>query len=246
MIIGLIGKSMSGKDTAANLMKTYFNTTALQNFKAYWEVKHFAYKLKEIAAILSNLGVHEFLTETGKLSACPDYLNFDGETLTLRDFLQKLGTEIFRENFHEDIWVNALMAGYKPYHKGMPYEQVSMAEYYSHAACKGCGKPYGGWKRQYFCNDCIADPKIQIMPNWIIADVRFHNEAKAIRKHDGILVKIDRDAENMLKEHQKEHQSETELEMIKPDFTIDNSFDLDALNENVVKFCADYVKSLKK
>lgn len=248
MIIGLIGKSMSGKDTAANLMKTYFNTLALKSFKAYWEVKHFAYKLKEVAAILSNMEVYNFMSEIGKMQPCPEYLNFDGETLTLRDFIQKLGTEIFRDNFNEDIWVNSLMANYKPYayDKGKPYKEVSMAEYYSHESCKGCGKPYGGWKRQYFCNDCIEDPKIQIMPNWIIADVRFHNEAKAIKKHNGILVKIDRGIESMLTESQREHQSETELEMIKPDYTIDNNFDLNNLNYNVVKFCVDYVKSLKK
>lgn len=242
MIIGLIGKSMSGKDTVANLMKTYFNTLALQNFKAYWEVKHFAYKLKEIAAILSNEPLSDFLTETGKMKACPEYLNFDGETLTLRDFLQKLGTEIFRENFNEDIWVNALLSGYKPYYKG----EISPAgEMLNHLSCKGCGKPYSGWERQYFCNDCIADPTIQIMPNWIIADVRFHNEAKAIKKHNGILIKIDRGIKSMLTESQREHQSETELEMIKPDYTIDNNFDLDNLNYNVVKFCENYVKSLK-
>jgi hypothetical protein len=34
--------------------------------------------------------------------------------MTYREFLQRLGTEAMREGLHEEVWVNALFADYKP------------------------------------------------------------------------------------------------------------------------------------
>ncbi len=74
--------------------------------------------------------------------------------MTVREFLQKLGTEGLRNNLHGNVWVNALFADYK-------------APESSRYDIKG-------------------------LPNWIITDVRFPNEAQAIKDKGGIVVRIDR------------------------------------------------------
>jgi len=51
-------------------------------------------------------------------------------------------------------------------------------------------------------------------PKWIITDVRFPNEAEAIKKRDGILIRIDRNyvSTERLNRIQQRHSSETALD----------------------------------
>ena len=71
--------------------------------------------------------------------------------MTVREFLQKLGTEAMRDGLHSNVWVNALFADYNPIAK------------------------FAG-----------AD----IVPNWIITDMRFENELEAIVKKGGITIRV--------------------------------------------------------
>ena len=66
-------------------------------------------------------------------------------------------------------------------------------------------------------------------PNWIITDVRFPNEVKAIKKKDGIIIRINRETNYV-----SNHSSEIALDDYEDfDYTIDNNNCIDCLIEKV-------------
>lgn len=101
MIIGIHGKARSGKDTVGNLIRKY-------NPESNWHTKAFADKIKVIAAEILALDPKIVFDDAFKLAEIPRL------KMTGRDFLQKLGTDVFREHISEDVWVNALLDEYKP------------------------------------------------------------------------------------------------------------------------------------
>lgn len=123
MIISVSGKIGSGKDTVAKIIQEH---TPYHN----WEVKKFAGKLKVIATILTGIPIEKFEDQEFKhtiLGPEWDYYHNTEKTqivdgiaqnakelryMTVRDLLQKLGTEAMRMGLHEDTWVNALMSDY--------------------------------------------------------------------------------------------------------------------------------------
>lgn len=64
----------------------------------------------------------------------------------------------------------------------------------------------------------------------IVTDVRFFNEAKLIKDLGGRLIRIYRNSANA--EHT--HQSETEMQNIQPDFTINNHGNIEELQNNTI------------
>ena len=95
-----------------------------------WEIKKWAGKLKTIASLLTGIPEGKFedqefkKTNLGKQwSTWEPYESnapwvAEGEKteipMTVRDFLQKLGTDACRNGLHTNTWVNALMADYTP------------------------------------------------------------------------------------------------------------------------------------
>lgn len=71
----------------------------------------------------------------------------------------------------------------------------------------------------------ISNP---IYPNWIITDTRFVNEAEAIKKRGGIVLRVNRDHENACKNIPL-HPSETSLDNWEFDYIIENVGDIDEL-----------------
>lgn len=217
MIIGINGIMQSGKDT--------FAITGQENFpEQYFQNKKFAGKLKDIASILSGTSTDKFEDNDFKNTQMPKEWG-----MTYREFLQKLGTDALRNNVNQNIWVHALMTDYKPLHKGIPAEK--MDELYHHTSCKGCGHQYTGYKRQYFCRDCIKDDLIQIYPNWIITDVRFPNEAEAIRNAGGKVIRVNRITSGSLRSDKNPHISECALDDYNFDYVIDNCGTLEEYKE---------------
>ena len=170
--------------------------------------------------------------------------------LTPRLLLQLLGTECGRQIIHPNIWVNALMSEYKHYKKGIAYNletDKNLFEYYLHKECKHCKKSYGGYKRQYLCMDCIEDDSIQFYPNWIITDMRFPNELEAVKKKNGITIRVNRKSFKWIDpdeyeiqtgkkvERVAEHESEKALNDAEFDYTIENDGTLLELVEKVRK-----------
>lgn len=173
MIIGVSGKIGSGKDTFASIMRD------LQP-EYNWDVRKVAGKLKEVASLIT--GVPLIKWEDQRFKDSP----MTGEWgMTYREFIQRLGTDGFRNNVHPDIWVKSLFSEYL-------------------------------MKTKAWNDDCCAT--FNEFPNWIITDIRFPNEAEAIREKGYPLVRIYR------KESSDTHYSEIALDNYKRwDYVIDNS-----------------------
>jgi hypothetical protein len=170
MIIGICGRQGSGKDTTADMINQLTNNR--------FSKKRFSEPLKECAGII--LGVPSTLFEDRdfKNSCLP---KFD---MTVREFLQKFGTEGVREAVHPNIWVEALFNSYDN-------------------------------------------------QDWIIPDVRFINEADAVKSRGGILIKTLRNVKS------DGHLSEVELDMISPDYEIANTGSFFDLGFNINKVLND-------
>jgi hypothetical protein len=62
----------------------------------------------------------------------------------------------------------------------------------------------------------------------IISDVRMRNEAEAIKRNGGVIIRIMRDVE-----HSDTHKSEVEIDMIEPDYLIYNNKTIKDLNSSL-------------
>jgi hypothetical protein len=107
-----------------------------------WEIKKWAGKLKTIASLLTGIPVQKFedqeFKKTNLGSEWSTWIPYESDSpwiaegekaemrMTVRDFLQKLGTEGLRTGLHENTWVNALMADYQP----LGYDPLTEAEIY--------------------------------------------------------------------------------------------------------------------
>ena len=94
-----------------------------------WEIKKWAGKLKAVASILTGIDEKTFEDRSFKDAYLGDewgtvtvnVLNnitaFEdvrfNQLISVREFLQKLGTDALRDNLHPDVWVNALMSDYR-------------------------------------------------------------------------------------------------------------------------------------
>lgn len=158
MIIGITGKAGSGKDVVAREIQKL-------NPENNWQVKRFSGKVKEVASIIIGCRVTKFESHDFKKKHLTQF------NMTVRELLQKIGTECMRDNLHPDVWVLALFSEYN-------------------------------------------ESEDQ---NWIVTDVRFRNEAQAIKDRSGIIIRLTRNWDSP-----DQHPSEKEVEGIKPDFIIDN------------------------
>ena len=229
-LIGISGKIGSGKDTIGSILQDYSDDNAED-----YQIKKFATKLKEIAALLIGCHVSDFedrefkekelseewwYYEYGKSLYCyktekilltrlmnseflepctEEDLNNCLIKLTPRKLLQLLGTEAGRHIIHPNIWVNALFADY---------------------VCNDCGQ-----------KECPTDEEDtgqmihRSFPNWIITDVRFPNEAQAIKDRGGIVIRVNR--------KYKYNDVEVEQKLISMGYSYseEQDFDEDAINE---------------
>jgi hypothetical protein len=100
MIIGVAGFAGSGKDTVGKYLVVHYG----------FEHRAFAAKLKEAAAALLDIPfdmVDNLKLDThGKVTVSGlDY----SEAITFRHFLQRMGTEMGRNVFGEDFWVDMVL-----------------------------------------------------------------------------------------------------------------------------------------
>lgn len=233
-----------------------------------WQVKKFANTLKEIVSILTGFKVEDLEKEEVKntnlflsykllnkkantfevFTSMEDlverlnhlrtvYLDvysaeevsnlFEYETIhvTPRLLLQSIGTDIVRV-INPNIWINSLFQYYT-------ISDLALAK----------------MRRKGFA----PISSLLALPNWIITDVRFPNEAKAIKDKTGLLIRVNRPfycqgctierlvyqdcmdcAEYQMEIFQKEHESETALDGYEHfDYIIDNSNCIDCLIEQV-------------
>jgi cytidylate kinase len=142
MIIGLSGKMKSGKNTVATIIQglnmsldldmIIYQIETGKPFDSYSDFKQVAFgdKLREIASLITGIKVEDLQKQSVKESYLDDIWNYSVTTdntilvngkaehetrvvkMTVRELLQKIGTDCLRNNLHPDVWVNALMADY--------------------------------------------------------------------------------------------------------------------------------------
>ena len=252
-LIGISGKIGSGKDTVGTIIQCLMTNGYRQNPKLIaqmitdnapilkdigtqsgFEIKKFAYKLKQIVALLTRCTVENLEDQEFKHRLLPEDWNyaisgmrdrmpishFKGDIVfegnpnrfikkyTYRDLLQQIGTECMRDGIHQNAWVNALFADYKG-----KYNQTE-----------------SGLRR--------TDEGL-IYPNWIITDCRFPNEAEAINGKGGILIRVERAVDGI----PSTHPSETSLDNYKFDYVIDNNGSIEELIEKVAKIINQHLSN---
>lgn len=227
-IIGVFGYAGSGKDTVGKLIQYNMSRSRIpieeliEDYTMHewwleeqsgWEIKKWAGKLKYIASIITGIPVEKFEDQEFKKTnlgsewdqPIPGEDWVDGKPvpvpMTVRDLLQKLGTEAMRDGLHKNVWVNALMADYKP-------TQVQWSQ-----------GPIGGYE---------DGP----LPNWIITDTRFPNEAQAIKDKGGVVIKVDRPGVGPV----NGHPSEDALKDYNFDYVIHNGGSINDLDNRVIEF----------
>lgn len=168
-IIGLAGYAGTGKDTVARIMQ-YINAgdtsgITLQQVlkeedthgwwleaKSGWRTKSYAHKLKMTASLLTGIPAYKFNSQDFKKSN----LGVEWGFMSVREFLQRLGTDAIRKGLHESTWVNALWSDFGPTDK------------------------------------------------WIITDVRFPDEAQAVKDRGGLMYRVTRSNVGAVNNHSSE------------------------------------------
>jgi dephospho-CoA kinase len=178
MIIGITGKIGSGKTTISK----YLEEIGYQEYQ-------FAKPLKDIAKIFGFTEIQLNGNQTDKLIPHPLW------GISAREFLQKLGTDIFRDKLREII-------------PAMKIEESVWVDIFKHQIAQN------------------SEHK-----NWVVSDVRFEDEAKAIKSMGGIIIRIRKKSDE-----KGRHISETSMDSIKPDYSIENDgITLDELRNNIQK-----------
>ena len=229
-IIGISGKKTAGKDTVGKIINIILSSPQLNDEgvatflrkdigQSYFTVKKFADKLKDMVCMLISCTREQLEDETFKNTELgEEWWYFKGRNGTLisytkdskrndedlvkptpRLLMQLLGTECCREILHPNIWVNSVMADYKKTAKERP------------------------------TNGMITGNIGASYPNWIITDVRFPNEASAIKQRDGIIIRVNSKRCN----NTDKHPSETSLDNYEFDEIIRNDGTIEELIEQV-------------
>ena len=224
------------------------------SYRSNWQIKKFADKLKDIVCLLINCTREQLEDESikskelgeewwywymerdgGYSPIILDYLtttkkelkNYEGLELikpTPRFLLQFIGTNLFRNQLHPEIWVNSLMSEYKSLYG---YQTTD-----SKITIGDISIPIPG-----------LDIDKRVFPNFIITDMRFPNEMEAVKKRGGITIRVNRPCNicggsgyhkmSCPVSKSGEHESETILDSAAFDYVVDNNSDIQSLIEKV-------------
>lgn len=242
-----IGKILQWKLTRPDMSRSSFELLDAYERSQTWQIKKFGGKVKEIASLLTGIPLEAFEDPAVKNSLLPEQWDtvipiWDHEgkrerrnSKTVRWMLQTIGTDAIRKVIHPDAWVNALFSNYKL----LPDASIRVNEWIGRTDFT----QKEAFEHMY--------PSGHIYPNWIITDVRFPNELKAIKDRGGIVIRIDRDLpcevckltraerrgnlcfEITCPSGRSIHESETSLNDHTFDYTIDNSHDIRHLEQQV-------------
>ena len=213
-----------------------------------WQIKKYAFKLKQIVALITGCSVDDLesqefkarglgeewaknqswshIPENEKNIENQDAIIYTRNIPTYRWLLQKIGTEAMRDTIHNNIWINALFADYKSTLDGYQIH-TKYKELGGHGVFIGNETSY---QKEYEKNvqELMKEFMNSNMPNWIITDMRFPNELKAVEDRDGITIRVQRGVET-----NEGHESETALDFAKFSYVIDNNGTIEELVKKV-------------
>jgi len=207
-LIGIMGLKGSGKDTVAKMLPVSWNRMA------------FADTLKDITAILFSWdrGMLE-----GKTDASREWREkvstYWSKELGIKNFtprmaLQLLGTDVFREHFHQDIWVKVLKNKIINTNSDIVITDVRFPNEANMI------KELGGNIVQVIRGE---------LPEWWETAIKFNKEAADYRKDDDVGF-VDENGKLWVGIHLSEYAL---AGVIEPDYVIHNNGTLDELHEKV-------------
>ena len=215
MIIAINGKIGAGKDTVGTIIQGLLYTNKDQSS----EIKKFAGKMKQIASILTGISVEKFEDQEFKES----FLDIEWGTV-------------------QDIPLNSI-----PPFADMQFNVMMRVRDFLQKL--GTEAMRDGLHANVWVNALFADykkdwgiesnlPHSEFLnlkyPNWIITDMRFPNEMKAVVKRHGITIRVTRPVKKS-KNTPKLHSSETALDKAKFDYEIINDGSMEKLVKKVRK-----------
>jgi len=131
--------------------------------------------------------------------------------------------EAGRDIIHPNIWVNSLFADYKC----LATKRLAILDF-----SKEAGEESSIIKGKEFQTE---DDILGQYPNWLITDMRFPNELEAVTSRKGLTIRVNRTYQGLMNEinkSTKEHPSETALDDVTFDYTIENNGTIeDLINE---------------
>ena len=259
MIIGISGKKGHGKDTVAKIIQGFDiwkKNLALQTeyplsnvfVRAYvlnrvsiyvssWQVKKFASTLKEIVSILTGFKVEDLEKEEIKntnLFLSYKLLNKKANTFeifaSMEDLVERLNhlrtiyLDIYSAEEVNDIFVQETIS-VTPRLLLQTIGTDIVRTIYPDIWVNKLMNDYISYADAISGNSEIK----KLYPNWCITDMRFPNEVKAVKKKDGIIIRINRESD-----YNSNHSSEIALDDYENfDYTIDNNNCIDCLIEKV-------------
>lgn len=268
MLIGISGKIGSGKDTVgliiqylvclekgvlADHQKDFvdFGFAPVSNARqSGWEIKKFAYKLKQIVALLTGCSVEDLENQELKNQFLPPEWEFwvqlvrhDGGQFAART---KFESEEAANAPHQNIHMSGVAQGAYTYRDFLQKVGTEAMREVIHRNV-WVNSLFADYKKNYNSAHTLVDPKIfegedfeedwsEAYPNWIITDTRFPNECEAIKKRGGILIRVSRpqffrkqDLENPEYVAKHNHPSETSLDDYQFDYVINNDGSIEEL-----------------
>lgn len=253
MIIGISGKISSGKDTVGKIIQylttiseehqkedlldgTFLAEIEIANKFSSWQIRKFADKLKECISIITNISREDLEKEEVKNSELGE------EWMYYRTYSDWKGTGSINE---ERIVYIGNESEYPSLPESMSVRQL--LQEFGTDACRNVIHP-NFWVNALFSDykclvtnwDCDGNETVVYEPAWIITDVRFPNELKAIKDRKGIVIRINRIQTKIVnskdltdnltaKSYFDQHPSETALDNATFDYTIDNNGTIEEL-----------------
>lgn len=219
MIIGLSGYAKSGKTTVAEI---------IQRLDPTWEIKGFSDALKQVASILTGIPAKDFdKQETKAMILGREWDTWEWKGRNIGSYVEpNFVGDAIRKSLNVRMLLQKL--GTEAVRNNL-HEDAWVNALFSQYRSEGHTVRIG----EYIRHD-VSPSK------WIITDVRFPNELKAIKDRGGMVVRVTRPGYKPV----NAHPSETALDDQLFSYYINNNGDLEYLEKQVNKFL--YERRLKE
>lgn len=269
MIIAIAGRIGSGKDTTGVIIQYLLHTNqeekagrvpihtlkdylALQGAATHtdWKVKKFAAKLKQVASLLTGIPASRFEDQNFKNSKLAEewrvwYVRLDSAVHPIDERTKRVSQFFSSEQAVKDDWFKS---GPSSHSFEIVSERLTARQFLQ---LLGTEAIRNGLHPEAWVNALFAGYKLQqnqykddtqgysALPNWIITDLRFPNEFDAVKKREGLCIRVHRPEGSVIDPVSSftlpAHSSETALDKHVYDYVLANTGSIDELVEDVRK-----------
>ena len=221
-LIGISGKIGAGKDTVGKIIQDLTAVKTSYGTTNVFEIKKFAGKLKQIVSLLTGIPVGDLEKQEVKDMKLGSEWNYSGYDFT---GMPVVGSYTVRELLQQ----TGTEAMRDQIHENV-WVNALFADYDPRVVAR-----YNGHELEAYSH------------KWLITDVRFPNEAQAIKDRGGIVIRLNRSDDVRLGAFFKlqgiqpvQHPSETALDDYNFDEVIQNDGTIEELTEKVKQLLAKY------